>query len=462
LILLVAIVLIHSLTRAQSAKAPVAAADAAIAIVGVSVIPMDRERIVANQTVIVRGGRIAEFGDTMKTKVPKDALVIDGRGQFLMPGLADMHAHLALGTGALDDPAGQQLQLFLMNGVTTVRNMIGKPEHIVLRDMINKGDVIGPRIFTAGPPMIVNLIGSPEAAVKSVTQQKAAGYDLIKVHEGISPETYVAIVETANKLSIPFAGHVTATVGLERALTARQSSIEHLDGYIQFIIADNSPVKATGSQVQLGEVLDHVDEKKVPAVIQATRAAGVWNTPTLALFQIIVSGEKADEMLKLPEMRFVPQKVREAFAKQKRGTEDIPIIDGEKYTNLRFRLVNEMQKAGAKLLIGSDPGQMFLVAGFGTHKELRSFVEAGLTPFQALEAATRNPAEYLSTFMKIPNDFGIIRPGNRADLLLLDANPLIDVANTEQIAGVFARGQYFSKEQIQKTLERIAAKQTVP
>jgi imidazolonepropionase-like amidohydrolase len=205
-----------------------------------------------------------------------------------------------------------------------------------------------------------------------------------------------------------------------------------------------------------------VDEKKVPAVIKATLAASVWNTPTLALFQIIVSGEKADEMLKLPEMRYVPEKAREAFAKQKRGTEDIPVIDGEKYTKLRFRLVNEMQKAGAKLLIGSDPGQMFLVAGFGTHKELRSFVEAGLTPFQALEAATRNPAEYLSTFMKIPNDFGIIRPGNRADLLLLDANPLIDVANTEQIAGVFARGQYFSKEQIQKTLERIAAKQTVP
>ena len=455
--LVVTFVQLYTQTVAQTTNPP-AAKDQPLAIVGVSLVPMDRERVLGNQTLIVRVVH-RELGDVKSVKVPKDALVIDGRGKFLMPGLADTHAHLAPGPGTLDDPAGQQIQLFLMNGVTTVRNMIGKPEHLGLRDRIDRGEIVGPRIFTAGAPMIVNTIGSPEAAVKAVTEQKAAGYDLIKVHEGLSPETYAAIVGTANKLSIPFAGHVTATVGLDRALKARQSSIEHLDGYIQFIIADDSPVKATGSQVQLGEVLDHVDEKKLPAAIQATRAANVWNAPTLALFQIIVSGEKADEMLKLPELRYVPQKVRDAFTKQKLGTEDIPAAEGEKYTRLRFRLVNEMQKAGAKLLIGSDPGQMFLVAGFGTHRELRSFVEAGLTPFQALQAATSNPAEYLSTFMKIPNDFGIIKTGNRADLLLLDANPLLDVANTERIAGVVTRGRYFPKDEIRATLEKIAAKQ---
>lgn len=430
--------------------------------VNVSVVPMDSERVLENQTVIVRDGRISEVGAANVIKVPADAEKVDGRGKFLIPGLADMHAHLQTGAGTLDDAAGQQLQLFLMNGVTTVRNMIGKPEHLALRDKINSGALIGPRIFTAGAPMIVNFIPTPEAAVKAVTDQKNAGYDLIKVHEGISPETYAAIVETANKVGIPFAGHVTATVGLQRALDAHQTSIEHLDGYIQFIIADNSPVKPTGSQVQLGEVLNYVDEKKIPAAINATKDANVWNTPTLALFEIIVSPAKTEDLLKLPELQYVPQRARDSFAKQKQGTEGIPADEGEKYTQLRFRLVREMEKSGAKLLIGSDPGQMFLVAGFGTHKELESFVRAGLTPFQALEAATKNPAEYLSTFMKIPNDFGTIKAGNRADLLLLDANPLDSISNTEKIAGVMTRGRWISKNEIQKTLSAIADRQRAP
>lgn len=429
------------------------------AFVNVNVVPMDKERVLENQIVIVRDGRIAEIGAAGKVKIPADAVQIDGRGKFLMPGLADMHAHLQTGAGTLDDAAGQQLNLFLMNGVTIVRNMIGKPEHLVLRDKINRGELTGPKIFTAGAPMIINRIASPEAAVKDVTEQKNAGYDLIKVHEGLTPEIYQAIVETANKLSIPFAGHVTATVGLERALTARQSSVEHLDGYIQFVIADDSPVKPTGSQVQIGKVLDYVDEKKIPPVIKRTKEANVWNCPTLALFQIIASPQSSDDLLKLPELRYVPQKMRAAFAAQKQGTSDIPASEGEKYTQLRFRFVRELEKAGAKLLIGSDPGQMFLVAGFGTHKELESFVKAGLSPFQALEAATKNPAEYLSAFMKIPNDFGIIKMGNRADLLLLDANPLQSISNTEKIAGVMTRGRWISKDEIQQTLAAIAAKQ---
>jgi imidazolonepropionase-like amidohydrolase len=461
ILLAIAAVFCFRLTEAQEKRKSETtnSSSSVTAFIGVNLVPMDSERVLENQTVIVRDGRIAEIGAANKIKVPKDAVQIDGRGKFLMPGLADMHAHLQIGAGTLDDAAGQQLQLFLMNGVTTVRNMIGKPEHLLLRDRINKGELVAPTIFTAGAPMIVNLIPSPEAAVKAVTEQKAAGYDLLKVHEGLSPETYQAIVETANKVGIPFAGHVTATVGLERALKAKQTSIEHLDGYIQFIIADNSPVKPTGSQVQLGEVLNYVDEKKIPAVIKATKDANVWNTPTLALFQIIVSPKKSEDLLKLPELKYVPQKVRDAFARQKQGTENIPADEGEKYTRLRFRLVRELEKAGAKLMIGSDPGQMFLVAGFGTHKELESFVEAGLTPFQALEAATKNPAEYLSEFMKIPNDFGVVKTGNKADLLLLDANPLQSVSNTEKIAGVMTRGRWISKDEIQKTLAAIAAKQ---
>ena len=173
-----------------------------IAFINVNVVPFDRERILPGQTVIVRDGRIAEIGPAEKTKVPAGTLQIDGRGKYLMPGLADMHVHLFPGTGQPDDLANQQFQLFLANGVTTIRNMIGKPEHLALRDRVAKGELLGPTIYTAGPPLLGNNVQTPEAAEKAVTDQKKAGYDLLQLHEGLSPETYAAIVATAKRVGV--------------------------------------------------------------------------------------------------------------------------------------------------------------------------------------------------------------------------------------------------------------------
>ncbi len=387
-----------------------------IAFVNVNVVPFDRERILEGQTVIVRDGRITQIGPAAKIKVPDGALKIDGRGKYLMPGLADMHAHLYPGAGTQGDLAGQQLQLFLANGVTTIRNMIGKPEHLLLREKVAKGELAGPTIYTAGPPLLGNNVPTPEVAERVVVEQKKAGYDLLKVHEGLSPETYAAIVTTAKCVGIPFAGHVTATVGLKRALEAQQTSIEHLDGYLQAMVADDSPVKPTGSQVVLGPVLEHIDESKIPALAAATRKAGVWNDPTLTLFKLIVSDATPEDLLKWPEMQYVPAKMREAFAKQKQSTADHPAPPSERqrYINLRNQMLLALHKAGAKLLIGTDSPQFFLVPGFATHRELQSFVEAGLTPYEALEAATRNPGEYFAEILKTPRDFGTVEVSMRA------------------------------------------------
>lgn len=444
--------------RREEAATP---AQQLVAFVNVNVVPMDRERVLAGQTVIVRDGRIAEMGLAGKIKVPAGALKIDGRGKYLMPGLVDMHAHLLPGAGTPADLAGQQIQLFLANGVTTVRNMIGKPEHLALRDKIAKGELMGPTIFTAGMPMLGNNVPTPEAAERAVLEQKKAGYDLIKVHEGLSPEVYAAIVATARRAGIPIAGHVTATVGLERALAARQTSIEHLDGYIRAIIKSDSPVQAPPSQIILGPVLKYVDEKKIPAVAQATKSAGVWNTPTLALFKLIVSDEKAEDLLKWPELKYVPAKMRTGFAQQVQGVRDDPAPSEERrrFTELRYELVRALHKAGAKLLVGSDSPQFFLVAGFATHRELQGFVEAGLTPYEALEAATRNPAEYFAEFMKRPLDFGTVEVGKRADLILLEANPLESIAHLQRRAGVMVRGRWLPQSELQRMLDNIAALQ---
>ena len=431
-----------------------------IAFVNVNVVPFDRERILEGQTVIVRDGRIAKIGATGNVKVPAGALKIDGRGKYLMPGLADMHVHFSPGA----DLAGQQLQLFLANGVTTVRNMIGKQEHLLLRERLAKGELPGPTIYTAGPPLLGNTVSTPEAAERAVVEQRKAGYDLIKVHEGLTPETYAAIVTTAKRVGIPFAGHVTATIGLKRALDAQQTSIEHLDGYLQAMVADNSPVKAGPSQLVLGPVLEHIDESKIPTLAAATRKAGVWNDPTLTLFKLVVSEAKPDEFSQWPELQYVPATMREGFTKQKLSTAGIPAPGSERqrYIELRNKMVAALHAAGAKLLIGPDSPQFFLVPGFATHKELQSFVEAGLTPYEAIEAATRNPGEYFAEVMKVPREFGTVEVGMRADLLLLDANPLESVANVSKRVGVMARGRWLPESELRKMLENIAALNRAP
>ena len=248
---------------------------------------------------------------------------------------------------------------------------------------------------------------------------------------------------------------MTANVGLKRALAARQASVEHLDNYLQSAVAPDSKIEITPSQIVLGETLKNVDEKKLAELAKETARAGVVNNPTLTLFKLVVSGAKPEEYLQWEEMRYVPAKMRENFAKQKSGTLGIPGSAEEKkrYLDLRNLLVRELYKAGAKLVVGPDSPQFFLVPGFATHREMQSLAEAGLTNYAVLEAATRNGAEALGML----KEFGTLEVGKRADLLLLDADPLENVANAKRIAGVMTRGRWLAKNDLQKMLDDVAA-----
>ena len=434
---------------------PISAQEPATAFIGVTVVPMDRDRLIENQTVIIRGGRIVELGRTGEVRVPSGATRIDGAGKFLMPGLSDMHGHLPPGDGTNNDAVSQFLRLYIANGVTVVRGMVGSPNNIVVRDKIARGELLGPRIFAASPPVHQKVAPTPEAGIKAVEDAKAAGFDLIKVHEGLSPETYAAIVETARRLDMKIAGHVTATVGLARALEAKQSSIEHLDGYLQALVPDDAPVQPPPGQVMVGPVLTHVDTSRMPALAAATRDAGVWNTPTLALFEIVVSIDGPEAYLEWPEMKYVAANLRGVFAKQKAGTAGIPAPAAERarYVELRRQMTKALSDAGADLLVGPDTPQLFLVPGFATHRELASFAAAGLTPFEALRAATSSPASYFGRAAEM----GTVQTGKRADLLLLDANPLQDVANARKIAGVMANGRWIPRNELDRMLDEIAA-----
>jgi CubicO group peptidase (beta-lactamase class C family)/imidazolonepropionase-like amidohydrolase len=436
----------------------------------VNVIPMDRERVLKNQVVVVSDGRIAEIGDASRIQAPKDAQVIDGRGKYLIPGLIDMHTHLFSDEDFPDSLAGDELAVMVANGVTTIRLMIGTPEHLALRAKIAGGELHGPSIYVASPEFtgrrpggVFNgrTITTPDEARRAVQQCKAAGYDFIKLTTHITRPVYDAVIETAKAEGIRVVGHVDTQVGLYHALAAKQQ-IEHLDSYMEAVLRDDSPIKVSVSDVGVWRKpnwasLDHIDERKVDAAIKATAQAGVYSTPTLTFFKLTFAVEQSEVDLRArPDYRFFPLKLRESrLAAHRRYWTDPPTAERrQRYISIRNRLVKGIHDAGGRIMAGSDTPELFLLYGYTLHRELQSLVDAGLTPYAALASATRTPAEYLGML----DNGGTIARGKRADLVLLEANPLDDIRNTEKRAGVMLRGRWLPDTELKKTLDEIAVR----
>jgi len=434
--------------------APLAPPESVTAFVNVTVIPMDRERSVPNQTVIVRGDRIVEIGPAARVKIPAGGERVDGRGKFLIPGLAEMHAHIP-GGQASDSVVERTLFLYVAGGITTVRGMLGHPRHLELRARAARGALISPTIYTSGPSLNGNSVPTPESAAKAATEQKAAGYDLLKIHPGVGREVFDTLAVTARRLKIPFAGHVPLEVGLPRALEARYSSIDHLDGYVEAMVAPDSPVPARQSEffgVNLGE---HLDESKLSSLVEATVRAGVWNVPTQVLMENLIGGATAAALARRLEMRYVPAATAAEWAETKNGMlEETGSTEqsARRVMALRRKLIKALHTAGAGLLLGSDAPQIYNVPGFSTHRELESLVAAGLTPYQALETGTRNVAVFFGT----QAETGTVGKGKRADLVLLDADPLADIRNTARRSGVMLRGRWMPKAEIDAGLVAVA------
>ncbi|HZH91627.1 MAG TPA: amidohydrolase family protein [Pyrinomonadaceae bacterium] len=433
--------------------------DAVFAFVDVNVVPMDSERLIRSQTVIVREGRIATMGPAKSVRLPKGAVRIDGRGRYLMPGLADMHVHLEY------FDRDTQLLLFLANGVTTVRNMDGRPNILSWQKRIADGTLIGPTIFTAGailegkPPLRDDnrVVETPAQAEAAVEEQKRAGYDFVKVYHTLSRETYEAIVAAARKHGLTVAGHVPRSVGLRGALAARQKSIEHLDGYVDEIEADDSPLRNQRSWLKRFFAVK-VDEDKIRSIVAATQLAEVWSVPTLVERQnSALSSQTAQALVGRPEMRYLPPSTTEIWSQgNERVTRRMSPEDFERLTEgerARKRLVKLLQEGGARLLVGTDTPNQFVIPGFSVHQELQNFADAGLTPYQALKAATRDAAEFMGALSVT----GTISAGKRADLILLEGNPLESITNTKRRVGVMARGRWYTAGDLQKQLDALAA-----
>jgi imidazolonepropionase-like amidohydrolase len=434
-----------------------------LAFVGVTVVGMTRSsESEADQTVVVQAGQITAVGPRAEVVVPGDAVRIDGAGKYLMPGLADMHVHLEY----FDDPA--ILKLFLANGVTTVRNMDGRPHILDWKKQINEGTLVGPAIYTAGPlldgdpPLRPDnmVVRNAAEARTAVTAQKSARYDFVKVYTNLSAEAYEAVVATAWENDMPVSGHVPRAVGLKRALSG-QASIEHLGDYAEAVEADDSPFRNHTQWFKrfLGMPIDRA---KAQLLGKEQARQGAWTVPTLVQADNeLAPPDVVRQRLASPEVAYIPADMRAIWEEQTRRV--TARMDDEDWRRValgrqnRLLLVRALQESGTQLLTGSDTPNPFVVPGFALREELKNLIDAGLTPWAALAASTRDAARFADQL----DGRGTIETGQRADLLLLDANPLEDVTNVGKLSGVMAVGRWFPRNELVRMLDSLR-KPSVP
>jgi imidazolonepropionase-like amidohydrolase len=357
--------------------------------------------------------------------------------------------------------------VYLAHGVTTARLMIGTPLHHRLRRAVERGSIIGPQLWIASPELSGKpqshglLVQTPDDARRAVRQAADSGYDFIKLTTDITPEVYEAVVAEARARGVPVVGHVDPRVGVHRALAAGQQ-IEHLDNYMESVLADSAPTRVSVSDVGAYRAanwvtLDYVDDRKVEAIAGATARAGVFVTPTLAFFRTwFATPTTLEEIRARPDYALIPPTMREGWEKTHARMWSNPPSEARRarYVAVRNRLVRAIVDSGGHILAGSDGPGGLMGYGWMLHRELAMLVEAGLSPLEALRAATSEPARFLNA----EGEWGRVRPGLRADLVLLDADPRLDIRHTQRIRQVAIGGRWLSKDALDGFVRAAAVK----
>lgn len=425
----------------------------AILLQHVNVVDVQNGDIIKDVHVVVDSGRISKI---LKRVSKPEAFGhrIDGKGQYLMPGLAEMHAHIP-------SPPTTQLRtehtlyLYLANGITTIRGMLGHPSHIVLKQLVAKGNILGPRIFTSSPSLNGNSVKSVEEARSKVSEYARLNYDFLKIHPGIKLEVFEALVETARKEGISFAGHVPVDVGIVRALESGYATIDHVDGFLEGLVPAEANVAADANGFFGYNFTALADTTKIDELVKLSRDHKVWIVPTQTLFERWFAPTTADEMLSEPEMVYMPRAILNIWRQRKIEStgpnSGFDETQWQQFNRIRRKLIKSIQENGQGLLLGSDAPQLFNVPGFSIHHEMATMVEAGLTPLEVIQSGTINVAEYLG----MQDKMGQIEEGMIADAILLRSNPLDDVGALKELSGVMLRGKWISKAEIDHALNEI-------
>jgi len=413
-----------------------------VAFTNVQVIPMDKERILEDQNVVVRSGIIETLGPSDDIEIPMDAMIIDGNEKYLLPGLIDMHVHV------LNE---NELLLFAAHGVTSVRNLWGDmngTDHLGWRAQIEAGEVFGPFLYTAGPIMegppktmpLMDVYPDPESAIVAVDDQVKQDFDFIKVYDYLDRPTYEAIVTTAQAHGIPVVGHVPKQVGLETVLTSGQLTIEHLSGFID---SDTT------------EYL--VPEDELVAYAKLTANAGVYICPTIGVYQMHVPSAELHQLETRPEMAYIHPGMKALWKYFSRpGAMNNIEYEGNypaKINKIFIHTTQVLYNNGVKFILGTDSDNPYLVPGASLWDELDYLQQAGFSPYEALETGTRNAAEALGKSEVV----GTISPGKRADFILLESNPLENLSAIRSQSGVMLNGLWLPSDQSQSILDELVA-----
>ncbi len=417
----------------------------------VNVIDVTDGSVLEDRAVVISGERIDAVVPVFQA--PQGLRAVDGAGGWLIPGLAEMHAHVPAAARG-EQYTQDVLDLFLANGVTTIRGMLGAPEHLVLRAGLASGEIRGPRLVTSGPSFNGNSVDSPVEGAAMVIEQREAGYDFLKIHPGMSREEFVAVATQARQIGIPFAGHVSFETGLETALEQGQTCIDHLDAYAEAMVPEDHPLHGQAPQFFGLNLADGMDPSLAPALAAATAKAGVWQAPTQALFETTTGPMSIEELLARPGMDMLGEELRGNWVgavENIRG--QMSLEQRERFLDARRALIDALQDAGAGMLLGSDAPQIMNVPGYSVHQELAWLVDAGMTPLEALQSGTLNVATYFGD-----TDGGQVASGMAADLVLLGANPLEDIDATTQIQGVVRAGHWHDRAALDALLDGVRSR----
>ena len=437
-----------------------------LTITHVTIIDVTDGALHPDMSVNIKGNRISRITHSPKS-MPRSANVIDATGQYLIPGLWDMHTHVFFDHTA---PDGRDLilPLFIANGITGIRDMGSNLDAVLpARQQIAAHQLLGPRMIVSGPmldgPKSTYLsaiaITTPESGRKAVDMLKSRGVDFIKVQSGVPHDAYFAIADESKKLGIPFEGHVPDAIRASEAIGAGQVTFEHLIGIFEASSPDED--KYLSGNKTVGMFLATYDPARETKIIHLIAQHHVWQCPTLywerGQWLVDAIDYNQDPDIGYAAHSWVSQQWPASQKAILSSLDTDPLPVREKFVDHELDIVRKLHAAGVPFLAGTDtPAGVDVIPGISLHLELQRFVAAGFTPLQALQTATLNPARFYNRL----NDFGTIEQGKLADLVLLTANPLTDIANTRSIRAVIADGKYFSKpelEQMRHHLKQTAA-----
>ncbi|MGW9686685.1 amidohydrolase family protein [Flagellimonas sp. 2504JD1-5] len=419
-----------------------------------NIIDVRTGQVKTGQNIYIDSGKIKEISALEIDDLSKYKTVINAEGQFIIPGMTEMHAHIpqpSTSKERLEDV----LFLYLSQGITTIRGMLGHPDHLALRQKVKDRVILGPRIFTSSPSLNGNSVKTEAEAVEKVTAYQKAGYDFLKIHPGIQRNVFDQLVKTANEVGITFAGHVPVDVGIQHALKSKFATIDHVDGFLEGLVPESENVDPTSNGFFGYNFTALADTTNIDELVELSKENKVWIVPTQSLFERWFAPANVDSLLAEPEMKYMPKSTLENWKRVKIQTMENSGFDALQWAQfdaIRKSLIKKLQDNGHGILLGSDAPQLFNVPGFSVQHEMQGMARAGMQPLEILQSATINPA----IFFDMEHTFGEIKEGTEADLVLLAENPMDDLKNFTKVSGVMARGTWISSANLEKRLKEIA------